>query len=105
MKDENPRSRRGNTRRTTGGRRSSGSNRAQAGALSGREKLVRGLRYGLMALIGAGALGILALSSLFLYYGSDPNLPNLKKVSDYRPPQASRILDRSGALVGNVGGP
>ena len=31
-----------------------------------------------------GAAGLLIGSGLFLYYGSDPKLPNLKKISDYQ---------------------
>jgi penicillin-binding protein 1A len=72
---------------------------------SKRERILRGLKWGAMGVLGAGALGLLGVSLLFLYYGSDPNLPNLKKVSDYHPPQASRIYDRGGLLLGTVGGP
>ena len=103
MKDQDPRKYGGASR---GGvparRRKSGSKRAVG---SGTERFLRGLRWGVMGVLGAGAVGLLGLSLLFLYYGSDPNLPDLKKVGDYQPPQASRLLDRNGKLVGMVGGP
>ncbi len=90
--------RRTTTRTATPGK----SKRARGGGDNG---FVRGVKMAAMAVIGVGAVGLLGVSLLFLYYGSDPNLPNLKKVGDYRPPQASRILDRNGQLVGTVGGP
>jgi penicillin-binding protein 1A len=104
MRDQDPRKYGGGTRGGVPPRRRSNTGRGR-GDVAGRERIWRGLRWAAMGVLGAGALGLLALSLLFLYYGSDPNLPNLKKVSDYHPPQASRILDRNGQLVGTVGGP
>ncbi len=95
MEDEDPRPRHrrgGNRRRPTGGH-------------DRRRRLLRGLKLaGIGALIG-GAATLLLVSGLFLYYGSDPKLPNLKKLSDYRPPQMTRVLDRNGALIGTLGSP
>ncbi len=55
-----------------------------------------------VALVGAVA-GVAALTGLFVYYGNDPNLPNIKKLSDYKPPQTSRVYDRNGKLIGTLG--
>ncbi len=48
----------------------------------------------------AGAAGLVAM---FAYYGSDPNLPNISKLEDFHPKQVTRILDRTGAPVGELG--
>jgi penicillin-binding protein 1A len=52
-------------------------------------------------------LAIAAASTLFgifYYYGSDPNLPNLSGIGDYRPDQIVKVLDREGKLLGEIGG-
>jgi penicillin-binding protein 1A len=56
-------------------------------------------------LIGAGGalLAVAALVGLFLYYGSDPNLPTVASLSQYRPKQVTRLLDRNGAVIGELG--
>jgi penicillin-binding protein 1A len=104
MIDQDPRKYGSSYRGGVPPRRRSKTGRGGGGG-AGRERFLRGLRWAAMGVLGAGALGLLGVSLLFLYYGSDPNLPNLKKVSDYHPPQASRILDRNGQLIGTVGGP
>ena len=54
-----------------------------------------------------GTLGlfaaIAAVVGLFSYYGSDPTLPNLSRLDSYRPKQVTRILDRNGAPIGELG--
>jgi penicillin-binding protein 1A len=52
---------------------------------------------GLALAAAAGLLGI------FYYYGSDPKLPSLKGIGDYRPEQVVRVLDREGKLIGEIG--
>jgi penicillin-binding protein 1A len=94
MEDEDPRpgrGRRGNRRRVPVGNR--------------RQRLLRGLKLGGIGVLVGGAACLLLMSGLFLYYGSDPKLPNLKKLSDYKPPQMTRVLDRNGALIGSLGSP
>jgi len=53
------------------------------------------------------ALGLFAavalVVGLFSYYGSDPKLPNLSRLDSYRPKQLTRILDRNGAPIGELG--
>ncbi len=46
---------------------------------------------------------IAAVVGLFSYYGSDPKLPNLSRLDAYRPKQVTRILDRNGAPIGELG--
>src|SRR5450432_2579457 len=54
-----------------------------------------------------GTLGLFAavavVVGLFSYYGSDPKLPNLSRLDTYRPKQVTRILDRNGAPIGELG--
>lgn len=45
----------------------------------------------------------LAMAGLFYYYGSDPNLPSLSGIGDYRPPQITKVLDRDGNVIGEIG--
>ncbi len=52
---------------------------------------------GLAIAAAAGLLGV------FYYYGSDPKLPSLKGIGDYRPEQVVRVLDREGKLIGEIG--
>lgn len=53
--------------------------------------------------MGGVALGLLAVTALFVAYGSDPNMPNLRAISDYHPHQVSRVLDRNGVVIGELG--
>ncbi len=70
---------------------------------SGRPAWLRALRIGLaLATLGAFA-AIAALVGIFSYYGSDPNLPNLTRLDAYRPKQVTRILDRNGSSIGELG--
>jgi penicillin-binding protein 1A len=82
--------------------------RAKRGGKGGggdqRERIWRVARLVLGGLLAAGALGLFVLSGLFLYFGSDPKLPNLKRISDYKPKQQTRVLDRNGKPIGILGG-
>ncbi|MCR4666602.1 MAG: PBP1A family penicillin-binding protein [Desulfovibrio sp.] len=48
----------------------------------------------LLAILGAGTC-----AGLLLYWASR-DLPNIKRVADYRPPQATTVLDQSGNVIG-----
>jgi penicillin-binding protein 1A len=63
------------------------------------------LKLAAFGLLLSAAAGLLILSGVLLYFGSDPKLPNLKKISDYRPLQMTRVLDRNGVLIGSLGSP
>ena len=63
----------------------------------------RALRIGAaVATLGLFA-AIAVVVGLFSYYGSDPKLPNLSRLDTYRPKQLTRILDRNGAPIGELG--
>jgi penicillin-binding protein 1A len=69
----------------------------------GRPVWLRALRIGLaIATLGAFA-AVAMVVGLFSYYGSDPKLPNLSRLDAYRPKQVTRILDRNGAPIGELG--
>ncbi len=67
----------------------------------------RGWKRALRIAATIGTLGlfaaIAAVVGLFSYYGSDPTLPNLSRLDSYRPKQVTRILDRNGAPIGELG--
>src|SRR4051794_18841211 len=71
--------------------------------LGRRARVLRVVKWVALGGAGAGVLGVLVLTGLLLYYGSDPRLPNLKKLSDYKPPQVTLVLDREGKLLGKLG--
>jgi penicillin-binding protein 1A len=48
-------------------------------------------------LIGGGGL-----LGLFLYHGSDPNLPKVAGIKDFRPLQVTRLLSRKGHVIGEI---
>jgi penicillin-binding protein 1A len=63
----------------------------------------RALRIGgTVAALGLFA-AIAVLVGLFSYYGSDPKLPDLSRLDTYRPKQVTRILDRNGKAIGELG--
>jgi membrane carboxypeptidase/penicillin-binding protein len=53
-------------------------------------------------LLGA-VLGAAGLVGLFVYFGNDPNLPTVESLKDYRPKQVTRVLDRNGVVIGELG--
>jgi penicillin-binding protein 1A len=80
--------------------RASGRSGPKGGAMPG---WLRALRIGLaIATLGAFA-AVAVVVGLFSFYGSDPKLPNLSRLDAYRPKQVTRILDRNGAPIGELG--
>ena len=72
------------------------------GGGSGRG-MPRWLRVSLtLAVLGLFA-GVATLVGVFSYYASDPKLPKLSRLDAYRPKQVTRILDRAGAPIGEMG--
>ena len=88
----------GRKRASTGksGRVSRGGGR-RGGGLLGFVKLV------LLAGVACSFVGVAVLVGMFSYYGADPRLPTLKALGDYHPKQVTRIVDRNGAPVGELG--
>jgi penicillin-binding protein 1A len=63
---------------------------------------LRILRW-LLLLLSPFVLGLGALAAVFFYFSHDPNLPSLGGIGDYHPPQITRVLDRDGNLIGEIG--
>jgi penicillin-binding protein 1A len=57
---------------------------------------------GIAALAGV-ALMAATIAFVFWMYGRDPNLPNIQKLSDYRPKQVTTILDANDRRIGELG--
>jgi penicillin-binding protein 1A len=81
----------------SGARRGSGRGGAE------RPTWLRVLRLALVVGTLAAFAGIAVVVGMFAYYGSDPKLPNLSRLDAYRPKQVTRILDRTGAPIGELG--
>src|SRR5262245_16137430 len=52
-----------------------------------------------LGLVGL-VVGVGVIAGIFLYYGSDPAMPRIDHVGDYHPKVVTRVLDRSGELIG-----
>lgn len=57
--------------------------------------------------LGVVALGAVlagaALVGLFVYFGNDARLPTVESLRDYRPKQVTRVLDRNGGPIAEIG--
>ena len=60
------------------------------------------LKWAFVCGLVMGAIGAIAVAAMFWIYGSDPNLPTINSLSDYRPLQVSRVLSSDGQVVGEV---
>jgi penicillin-binding protein 1A len=65
--------------------------------------MVRVIKTALWLGVLGALLGVAALVGMFSFYGSDPKLPTLKALGDYHPKQVTRILDRNGGVIGELG--
>jgi penicillin-binding protein 1A len=52
--------------------------------------------------LGLVAVGAATVTTMFWIYGSDPNLPRLANLRDYKPKQKSQILASDGKLIGEL---
>src|SRR4051794_25887235 len=100
LDDRDPRGSRksgGTPRRTTRppARRGGGGGGPPAG---GRD-LELALKLGVLGVFAGAA----AIVGMFAYYGSDPKMPNLSRLDEYRPKQVTRILDRNNVPIGELG--
>jgi penicillin-binding protein 1A len=64
---------------------------------------MRALKVALWLGVFAAFMGVAGLVGLFAYYGSDPKLPKISKLDDFHPKQVTRILDRAGTPIGELG--
>ena len=92
-------SRIGLTRIGRKGRRSTSRMGSQRGPRTPRQKVFLGLKWGAIIGLALGAVGAGTLAMLFWIWGNDPLLPTIEKLSDYRPPQTSRVLAGDGKTV------
>ncbi len=70
---------------------------------SGKRSLARRLILLASILLVPVVLAVAAIFGIFYYYGSDPALPSLSGIGDYRPDQIVKVLDREGKLIGEIG--
>jgi penicillin-binding protein 1A len=102
LDDRDPR--RGRGKGEKGSKGSVARKRGAAGARGGGgNPRLRVLKLVLWAGVFAAFAGVAGLIGLFAFYGSDPNLPKISKLDDFRPKQVTRILDRVGTPIGELG--
>jgi len=90
------------SRKRTGGHKTNGKGVSRRSADGGGRVL--GVVKTLLWVGVAGALlGVAGLVGLFSYYGSDPKLPTVKGLGDYHPKQVTRVVDRNGTVIGELG--
>jgi penicillin-binding protein 1A len=70
---------------------------------SGRSGLRRALGIVVVVTFLGGLLAAGGVLALFVYFGSDPSLPSIQSLEDYRPKQVTRIFDRHGVVIGELG--
>jgi penicillin-binding protein 1A len=81
------------------GRRHTDRMMAARGPLTSRQKVLLGLKWGAIVGLALSAVGAGTVAMLFWIWGNDPLLPTIEKLSDYRPPQVSRVLADDGKTV------
>jgi penicillin-binding protein 1A len=87
-----------------GGGTGSGARRTSSGRRgAGAARVLVVLKALLWAGVCAGFLAAAVLVGMFSYYGSDPKLPTLKALGDYHPKQVTRVVDRNGTVIGELG--
>jgi len=59
------------------------------------------VRLFLLFALAGGLLGSAVLMGQFVYYGRD--LPDIRQIGDYRPPQISRVYAADGTVIGEFG--
>lgn len=63
---------------------------------------LRIVRLFLLLGLVAAALGAASIAAVFWVYGRDKNLPDIQKLSDYKPKQVTAILDAKGQRIGEL---
>jgi len=67
-----------------------------------RRRLLQILKWGALAALVGTALMAATIAAVFWIYGRDDRLPNITKLSDYKPKQVTVILDGEGQRVGEI---
>jgi len=99
LDDRDPRRTKKASRPASGKGASAGRGAARRGGPSG----MRWLKLALWAGVLAAFVGVAGLIAMFAFYGSDPKLPKISKLDDFHPKQVTRILDRAGTPIGELG--
>ncbi len=60
------------------------------------------IKWTFLLTLAAGAAGAATLATLFWIYGSDPDLPRISALRDYKPKLSTKILSRDGKLVAEL---
>ena len=104
LEDRDPR-RSGKTSGRTSNQTSARSVRrkGRGGSSGGRSSIFWAVRTAAGLGLFCVLVAIAGLVGMFSYFGSDPKLPTLKALGDYHPKQVTRILDRNGAVIGELG--
>ena len=103
LEDRDPR-RQGRTSTKTSGRTATRTAPRRGGGQSGgSSRAVSVIKTALWLGVCCALVGVAGLVGMFSFYGSDPRLPTLKALGDYHPKQVTRILDRNGAVIGELG--
>jgi penicillin-binding protein 1A len=100
LDDRDPR--RGKKPSRAGGKPAGASARGRSGGGGGSTGL-RVVKVALWLGVFAAFAGVAGLVGLFAYFGSDPKLPTISKLEDFHPKQVTRVLDRSGTPIGELG--
>lgn len=101
-KDRKPRqprrSSRGANKRKPGARRRIRWRRPQ----SRKEWAIFSLKWAAVGGLALAAIGAASVAMMFWIYGSDPALPQISKIEDYRPSQVSRVYSADGKVIGEI---
>ncbi len=72
-------------------------------ATTKRKLWVSILKWGAIATVAGAALMVATVAFVYWMYSRDPNLPDYRKLSDYKPKQVTQILDANDRRIGEIG--
>jgi penicillin-binding protein 1A len=75
---------------------------APAAGRRGKERVLFFLKWGAVAGVALAAVGLSTIALLFWIWGSDPRLPSISNIGDYKPSQVSRVLAADGTVIGEI---
>src|SRR5262245_27861142 len=71
-------------------------------ALSTRPRVVFVAQWFAISSLAFFALSAASMAIMFWIYGSGPKLPRISSLSDYAPPEVSRVLTQDGQVIGEI---